>query len=57
MQTQRYIFNHLSLTRNLALNIPNKVATMRDRKSAFKKKRDFLVLSKTLLFLVPLKNT
>ena len=39
---QRYIFGHLSLIRNLALDIPSGVATVRDlEKSAPQKKRDF----------------
>ena len=51
MQTQMYIFGHLSLTQKLALDIPNRVATMRDRKSAFKKKKRFFsAFKETSLF-------
>ena len=41
---QGYIFGHLSLTQTLALDDPSGVATVRDRKSASKKRRDFWVL-------------
>ena len=43
MQKEGYTFGHLSLIRNLALNILSGVATVRDRKSASEKKRDFWV--------------
>ena len=51
MQKEGYTFGHLSLIRNLALNILSGVATVRDRKSASEKKRDFWVFWKTPLFL------
>ena len=38
---QGYIFGHLSLIRNLALDISSGVTTMRDLKSCLSKKRDF----------------
>ena len=38
---QGYIFVHLSLIQNLALNIFNGVATVRDLESCLLKKRDF----------------
>ena len=42
---QRYIFGHLSLIRNLALNIPSGVATMRDlnEKASLKKRFGYLL--------------
>ena len=39
---QGYTFGHLSLIQNLALDIPNGVATVRDLESCLSKKRDFL---------------
>ena len=44
MQKEGYTFGHLSLIRNLALDIPSGVATVKDCKSASEKKRDFWVL-------------
>ena len=37
---QGYIFGHLSLIRNLALDIPSGVATMRDLEKSIPQKRD-----------------
>ena len=37
---QGYIFGHLSLIQSLALDIPSKVATVRDLSKCFSKKRD-----------------
>ena len=47
---RRYIFGHLSLTRSLALDIPIKVATVRDLESA-SQKREIRVPFRAPLFL------
>ena len=44
MQKEGYTFGHLSLIRNLALNILSGVATVRDRKSASQKKVIWMLL-------------
>ena len=44
MQKQGYTFGHLSLIRNLALNIPSGVTTMRDRKTWCLSKKEIWVL-------------
>ena len=51
MQKLGYIFGHLSLMRNIALNIPNIVATMKDHKTYGALKKEILVLFKAPLFL------
>ena len=50
---QGYTFVHLSLIRNLALDIPNEVATVKDRQNwvPLKKERFFGVLFRAPLFL------
>ena len=47
---QGYTFGHLSLTRSLALAIPNVVATVIDYKSTSQKKRFLSALKDTSLF-------
>ena len=47
---QGYIFGHFSLTRNLALNIPSEIATVKDRESASQKKKILGALKDTSLF-------
>ena len=48
---QGYTFGHLSLIRNLALDIPSRVATVRDHKSASQKQEIFGVFFRAPLFL------
>ena len=48
---QEYIFGHLSLIRSLALDIPSRVATVRDLENASQKREIFLVLFRALIFL------